>query len=86
MWDLNDHYYLVQAVEHGGFSAASRVLDVPKSTLSRRIIALESRLGVRLIQRTSGVGYKTPAASGEARVLEQGVDAEIHRILGVGAS
>lgn len=51
--DLNDYYYFVQTVDHGGFSAAGRALDMPKSTLSRRVIALESRLGVRLIERTS---------------------------------
>ena len=53
MLDLNDHHYFVQAVDHGGFAAAGRALDVPKSTLSRRVIELESRLGVRLIERTS---------------------------------
>lgn len=51
--DLNDYYYFVRSIDHGGFSATGRALDVPKSTLSRRVIALESRLGVRLIQRTS---------------------------------
>lgn len=51
--DLNDYYYFVQSVDHGGFSATGRALDIPKSTLSRRVIALESRLGVRLIERTS---------------------------------
>jgi DNA-binding transcriptional LysR family regulator len=51
--DLNDYYYFVQSVDHGGFSATERALDVPKSTLSRRLIALESRLGVRLIERNS---------------------------------
>jgi DNA-binding transcriptional LysR family regulator len=51
--DLNDYYYFVQSVDHGGFSAAGRALDIPKSTLSRRVIALEFRLGVRLIERTS---------------------------------
>jgi len=53
MLDLNDHHYFVHAVDHGGFSAASRALDIPKSTISRRVIELESRLGVRLIERTS---------------------------------
>lgn len=53
MIDLNDHYYFVKVAEHGGFASAGRALDLPKSTLSRRIIGLESRLGVRLIQRTS---------------------------------
>jgi DNA-binding transcriptional LysR family regulator len=53
MLDLNDHHYFVQAVDHGGFAAAGRALDIPKSTFSRRVIELESRLGVRLIERTS---------------------------------
>ena len=53
MLDLNDHHYFVHAVDHGGFAAASRALGFPKSTISRRVIELESRLGVRLIERTS---------------------------------
>lgn len=53
MQDLNDLYYYAQAVEHGGFAAASRVLGIPKSKLSRRIAGLEDSLGVRLIQRTT---------------------------------
>jgi DNA-binding transcriptional LysR family regulator len=51
--DLNDVYYFVQAVEKKGISAAARALDLPKSTVSRRILALEAALGVRLIQRTT---------------------------------
>ena len=53
MQDLNDLYYFAQVVDHGGFAAAGRALGVPKSTLSRRITALEDRLGVRLLQRSS---------------------------------
>ncbi|MGE8413866.1 MAG: LysR substrate-binding domain-containing protein [Pseudomonas sp.] len=51
--DLNTLYYFTQVVEHRGFAAAGRALDMPKSKLSRRIAQLEERLGVRLIQRTS---------------------------------
>ena len=51
--DLNDHHYFVQAVDHGGFAAAGRALGIPKSTFSRRVIELETRLGVRLIERSS---------------------------------
>lgn len=51
--DLNDLYYYVQVVDHGGFAQAGRALGVPKSKLSRRIGKLEERLGVRLIQRSS---------------------------------
>lgn len=53
MQDLNDLYYFSQIVEHGGFSAASRALNIPKSRLSRRITALEESLGIRLLQRTT---------------------------------
>jgi len=51
--DLNDFYYFVQVVDRGGFTAASRALRIPKSTLSHRIQQLETRLGVRLLHRTS---------------------------------
>lgn len=51
--DLNELYYYVQVVEAGGFAAASRTLGIPKSKLSRRVMQLEERLGVRLIHRTS---------------------------------
>ncbi len=53
MQDLNDLYYYVQVVEHGGFAPAGRALGKPKSKLSRRIAALEERLGVRLLQRST---------------------------------
>lgn len=38
---------------HGGFGPASRALDRPKATLSRRVAELEEALGVRLIERGS---------------------------------
>lgn len=53
MQDLNDMLFFAEVVERGGFAAASRALDVPKSRLSRRVSALEAQLGVRLLQRTT---------------------------------
>ncbi|MBV7457477.1 LysR family transcriptional regulator [Acidovorax sp. sif1233] len=53
MKDLNDLYYYVQVVDHGGFAPAGRALGMPKSKLSRRIALLEERLGTRLIQRST---------------------------------
>lgn len=53
MQDLNDLYYFVQVVDHGGFAPAGRAIGVPKSKLSRRIQELEKRLDVQLIQRTT---------------------------------
>jgi len=38
---------------HGGFGPASRALNRPKATLSRRVAELEESLGVRLIERGS---------------------------------
>lgn len=53
MQDLNDLYYFAQVVEHAGYAAAGRALGIPKSKLSRRILELEERLGVRLLQRST---------------------------------
>ena len=49
MQDLNDFAWFVHVVDHGGFAAAGRALDIPKSKLSRRIAQLEAQLGVRLL-------------------------------------
>ena len=51
--DLDDFYCFALVVEHGGFSAAERATDIPKSKLSRRVYNLEESLNVRLIQRSS---------------------------------
>ncbi len=53
MLNLNDFHLFVQIVERGGFAAAGRALNVPRSTLSDRIRALEAELGARLLNRTS---------------------------------
>ena len=53
MEDLNDIYFFASVVQHGGFSAAAHAIGVEKTRLSRRIAALEKRLGVRLLQRTT---------------------------------
>lgn len=51
--NLNDLTLFAQAVESGGFAPAARRFSVPKSTLSKRVAALEASLGVRLIERSS---------------------------------
>ena len=53
MQDLNDIAYFAEVVDKGGFAAAGRSLAIPKSRLSRRVAELESRLGARLLQRTT---------------------------------
>lgn len=43
----------VKVVEAGSFSQAARLLKMPKTTVSAKVAALERRLGVTLIQRTT---------------------------------
>jgi DNA-binding transcriptional LysR family regulator len=50
-WDDFDAF--CQVVEHGGFTAAARALDRPKSSLSASVARLEEQLGTRLLERTT---------------------------------
>lgn len=49
----NDLLLFAQVAENGSFSRAAERLGLPKSTVSRRLSQLESRLGERLLQRTT---------------------------------
>ncbi|HEV2504170.1 MAG TPA: LysR family transcriptional regulator [Mesorhizobium sp.] len=51
--NLNDLNFFVQAVDSGGFAAAARRLGCPKSTVSKRVAALETALGAQLLHRSS---------------------------------
>lgn len=53
MLNLNDLHFFTQAVDSGGFAAASRRLNCPKSTVSKRVAALEVALGAQLLHRSS---------------------------------
>ncbi len=53
MQPLDDFYYFAKVVEHGSYAKAGRALGIPKSRLSRHVSALEARLGVRLVQRST---------------------------------
>ena len=46
--DANDLILFAQVIEAGSFSAAAEICGLPKSTLSRRLSALETQLGERL--------------------------------------
>src|SRR5215218_2742981 len=50
-WDDFDAF--CQVVDHGGFTAAARALDRPKSSLSASVSRLETELGTRLLERTT---------------------------------
>lgn len=51
--NLDDFDAFCLVVDHGGFTAAARVLDRPKSSLSASVSRLEERLGTRLLERTT---------------------------------
>lgn len=53
MRDLNEIQCFVKAVELKSLTAASTALDLPKSSVSRKISNLEKRLGMTLVVRTT---------------------------------
>src|SRR6516165_9002486 len=53
MQPLEGFYYFTQVVDHGGFAPAARALGIPKSRLSRHVMALEAKLNVRLLNRST---------------------------------
>jgi DNA-binding transcriptional LysR family regulator len=61
-WDDLQHFLAI--ARHGTLSAAARALKVTQSTMSRRLEALEARMGARLLNKTPS-GYVLTAV-GEA--------------------
>jgi DNA-binding transcriptional LysR family regulator len=51
--DLNNLYFFARVVDFGSYTAAAEALGLQTSKLSRRVGALESELGVRLLNRTT---------------------------------
>ncbi len=50
---LTEMEAFVQVVDHGGFTEAARKMNLSKSAVSKHVSALESRLAVRLLNRTT---------------------------------
>ncbi|MGK5081983.1 LysR family transcriptional regulator [Bdellovibrionota bacterium FG-1] len=51
--DYNAVWMFVQVVQAGSFSGAARQIGVPKSTVSKRVAALEEALRITLLTRTT---------------------------------
>ena len=51
--DLNQILVFARVVQSGSFTVAAAELDMPKSTVSRKVSELEERLKARLLQRTT---------------------------------
>jgi LysR family transcriptional regulator AphB len=61
--DLNELVYFVQVANSQSFTVAADRLGMPKSSLSRGIRSLETRLGVRLLERTTRAVSLTEAGT-----------------------
>ena len=75
--DLNDLSAFVAVGRAGGFRDAARASGASASTLSEAVRRLETRLGVRLLNRTTRSIAPTEAG---ARLLERGVVARVSAI------
>jgi DNA-binding transcriptional LysR family regulator len=51
--DLQDMIFFVEVARALNFTRASKASGIPIATLSRRVAAMEKRVGVRLLQRTT---------------------------------
>lgn len=76
MFDWSDLKYLLAVARQGSTLAASRTLQVNQSTVQRRLAELETRLGLRLVER-SPAGYRLTAAGAEVLPAAEGVAAAI---------
>lgn len=61
MGQLEDINVFIRIVDSGGISRAAEQLGLAKSAVSRRLVDLETRLGVRLINRTTRTSSLTEA-------------------------
>ncbi|MGS0624017.1 LysR substrate-binding domain-containing protein [Ralstonia sp. VS2407] len=72
--DLNQLALFVRVVEAGSFTAAAMRLDLPKSSVSRGIAALEQDLNVRLLQRTTRTLHLTDAGQSLYQVASHALE------------
>ncbi|WP_077034021.1 LysR family transcriptional regulator [Pelomonas sp. KK5] len=78
--DADDLLLYARVVDAGSFSRAAERMRLPKSTVSRRIAALEERLGEKLLQRSTRHLTLTEFGAGileHARALSAEVDAAL---------
>ncbi len=61
MGQLEDMQAFIRIVDAGGIGRAAAQMDIAKSAISRRLRDLETRLGVKLLQRTTRVITLTEA-------------------------
>ena len=75
-FSIDDLQWFIKIAEAGSLSRASRQLDVPKSTLSRRLARMETAAGVSLVKRNTRAFALTDAGQ---RLLD-GTSSLIHTL------
>ena len=76
----DDMVIFAKVVEMNGFTAAARVLGVPKVRISRSVAQLERELGVRLLERTTRrIALTAPGRSILAHCQRVALEAEAAR-------
>lgn len=73
--DHDDLRAFLSVVAQGSFIRAARALGVPRSAVSKRVAALEARVGVRLLARTTRTVTVTDAGRALAQELSVALDA-----------
>jgi DNA-binding transcriptional LysR family regulator len=84
--DVNDTLVFVRVVQEGSFTAAAHALQIPKTTVSRRVLELEKHVGAQLLRRTTRKLSVTEAGAiyyencrGIAATLEH-AEGEVHKL------
>lgn len=84
--DVNDTLVFVRVVQEGSFTAAAHALQIPKTTISRRVLELEKHVGAQLLRRTTRKLSVTEAGAiyyehcrGIAATLEH-AEGEVHKL------
>jgi DNA-binding transcriptional LysR family regulator len=76
MFDWNDLKYFLAVARHGSTIAAGKALRRNQSTVQRRIVELEKRLGRKLVTRTAS-GYRLTDLGRELQPFAERVEAMV---------
>jgi DNA-binding transcriptional LysR family regulator len=77
MFDWNDLKYFLAVARHGSTIAAAKALKQSQSTVQRRLVELEKRIGHRLVQRHA-TGYRLTEFGQDLRSFAERVESSIH--------
>ena len=79
MFDWNDLKYFVAVARHGSTIAAAKALGQSQSTVQRRLVELEQRLGRPLVVRSTA-GYRLTDFGQELLAYAGRVEAAVHEL------